>query len=349
MAFFEVNNVKIAGVSAGVPKELHRTADEAQISTDYDVEDYIESTGVAERRYSDSLTTSDLCFAATEQLLRDLNWEKGSVDAILFVTQSPDYLVPATSCIIQDKLGLKKECFAMDVSSGCSGWIYGLSTLSALLSNGCMKRALLMTGDAKQNHEEKIDVLFGSAGTVTALEYKQGETMKFHCGTDGSGWDAIYVPDGGSRNPFNIKSLEKEEVEGKMLTRLQSRMKGMDVFSFAISTAPKSIKKLIEFYEIDKTKIDFFILHQANKLILNTIIKKLKLESSQVPVCMKKFGNTSSASIPLTIVTRLNHKLEKSVNLICCGFGVGLSWGSAYITLHENTVISKLVEVKNHE
>ena len=346
MAFFEINNVKIAGLSAGVPLEKRYIKDEENISNDYDATSYIESTGVEQRRYSDFLTISDLCIPAANQLLEDIGWDKASVDILALVTQTPDYLVPATACIIQDKLGLSKECLAMDISLGCSGWVYGLSTLAGLLSNGNMKRALLLVGDAKQNFEGKSDILFGSAGTVTALEYKEGETFKFHCGTDGGGWDAIYVPDGGSKNPFNSKSLEYEDVDGKQLMRIQSRMKGMDVFSFAISTAPKSIKKLLEHFDIKKESINYYILHQANKLILDSVIKKLKIDESVAPQCMRYFGNTSSASIPLTIVTQMKDKIQGSTNLLCCGFGVGLSWGSVYLTIDENTIISNLVEVE---
>lgn len=346
MAFFETNNVKIAGLSAGVPLEKRYIKDEENISSDYDVSSYIESTGVEQRRYSDKLTISDLCVPAANQLLKDLGWQKETVDAIVLVTQTPDYLVPATSCIIQDQMGLSKECLAMDISLGCSGWVYGLGTLAGLLSNGNMKRALLMVGDAKQNYEGKSDILFGSAGTITALEYCEGESFKFHCGTDGSGWDAIYVPDGGSRNPFNSKTLEYEGVDGKQLMRIQSRMKGMDVFSFAISTAPKSIKKLMEHFSIEKETIDYYVLHQANKLIIDSVIKKLKITEDVAPQCMRFFGNTSSASIPLTIVTQMDGIINGKIHLICCGFGVGLSWGSVYVTIDENTIISKLVEVE---
>ncbi len=346
MAFFEIKNVKIAGLSAGVPSEIRYIKDEENISSDYDASSFIESTGVEQRRYSDKLTISDLCIPAADQLMKDLEWPKETIDAIVLVTQTPDYLVPATSCIIQDQLGLNKECYAMDISLGCSGWVYGLSTLAGLLSNGNIKRALLMVGDAKQNYEGKSDILFGSAGTVTALEYCVGESFKFHCGTDGSGWDAIYVPDGGSRNPINSKTLEYEDVDGKQLMRIQSRMKGMDVFSFAISTAPKSIKKLLEHFGIERESINYYVLHQANKLILDSVIKKLKIESDIAPQCMRFFGNTSSASIPLTIVTQMNDKIKGKTNLLCCGFGVGLSWGSVYVTIDDNTIISKLVEVE---
>ena len=345
MAFLEFKNVRIAGLSAGVPKEIHLTEQEENLSDDYNAASFSESTGVYKRRYSDSLTLSDLCFAAAKKLMLDLEWSSDTIDAIIVVTQTPDYIAPATACILQYKLGLNKECYALDISLGCSGWVYGLSVVAGLLSNGCMKRALLLAGDARQWHNEKIDALFGSAGTVTAIEYNEGSSFRFHFGTDGSGWDALYVPDGGARNPISAKSLEYENIDGKMMTRLQSRMLGMDVFSFGITTAPKSVKKILEHNGMDINQIDYYVFHQANKLMIDTIIKKLKLEKEKVPLCMDEFGNTSSASIPLTIVTRMNREMFANKTLLCSGFGIGLSWGSVIVHI-DNIVISKLVEVE---
>lgn len=347
MAFCQIKNVRIAGFSAGVPKEVRLTIKEGKLSDDYDSDAYCRSTGVYERRYSDSLTTGDLCYYAANKLLEDLHWDKDTIDAIILITQTGDYICPATACILQDKLGLSKECYALDINLGCSGWVYGLSVISSLLSGGCFKRALLMAGDARMWHNEKLDPLFGSAGTVTALEYRENQSFKFHFGTDGKGWNALYVPDGGAKSPFMAKSLEYEDVDGKMMTRIQSRMLGMDVFSFGITIAPKSVKKLLSYSEMDLCQIDYLVFHQANKLMIDTIIKKLKIDSKHVPLCMGKFGNTSSASIPLTIVTQLKDQFNEDRKLLCCGFGIGLSWGAVVFKLDKEVVISNLVEVEN--
>ncbi|MBR1557314.1 MAG: hypothetical protein IJ647_06100 [Prevotella sp.] len=157
-------------------------------------------------------------------------------------------------------------------------------------------------------------------------------------------YDAIIIPDGGARNQFSHHSLEMEEIEGRKYHRLQSRMKGMDVFSFGITTAPKSIKQLSNHYGFDYQSADYFVFHQANMKMNGMIAKKLKLDAQKVPSCMYHFGNTSSASIPLTIVTQLKGKCEDKVKFICCGFGVGLSWGTVAFET-ENVVISDLVEV----
>ena len=233
----------------------------------------------------------------------------------------------------------------MDLSLGCSGWVYGLSVVSSLLQNGNFKKALLLAGEAKRRVQYD-EPLFGYAGTATALEYEEGsEGFKFHFGTDGSGYDAIIIPDGGSRNQFTAKSLEMEDFNGRKINRLYSRMKGMDVFAFGISTVPKSIRQLSEHFDIDYHDADYYVLHQANLKMNNMIAKKLKLEFEKVPICMDCFGNTSSASIPLTIVTRLSEKAQGKCKFVCCGFGVGLSWGTVVFST-DGLVLSKLIEVE---
>lgn len=345
MAFLEVRNVSIRGVSAGVPRRVIDNIKEFNnYSQEYDAAAFVESTGVKERRI-DNLTTSDLCVPAAEQLIKDLSWDKQDIDAVVFVSQTHDYLLPATACIIQERLGLSKECYAMDLSLGCSGWVYGLSVVSSLLQNGCVKKALLLAGEAKRRVQYD-EPLFGYAGTATALEYEEGaEGFRFHFGTDGSGYDAIIIPDGGSRNQFTAKSLEMEDFNGRQINRLYSRMKGMDVFAFGISTVPKSVKQLSEHFGFDYHDADFYVLHQANLKMNNMIAKKLKLDTEKVPICMDYFGNTSSASIPLTMVTRLGEKGQGMCKFICCGFGVGLSWGTVAFSTN-SLVLSKLVEVE---
>ncbi len=352
MAFFQFKNVRIAGMAAGVPQHISGNLcpdAEDMVSSDYTPAEFVKTTGVEERRTSSVLCTSDLCYAAAEKLIADLGWDKKEINGILFVSQTADYILPATACILQDRLGLSKECYAADMTLGCSGWVYGLSTLAALVSTGSIRKALLMVGDAKRIHGKR-NPLFGSAGTVTAIEYSEGsEGFKFHLGTDGSGFDAIITPDGGSRNGITEDSFKLYEYEGKMVSRLQSRMKGMDVFSFGITEAPKSIKKLAEHFGFDYQDADYFVFHQANMKMNDFIVKKLKINTEKVPNSIRYFGNTNGASIPLTIITELKKQLVSPKKLICCGFGVGLSWGSLYMESDNQIVISDLVEVNDNE
>lgn len=353
MAFLEFKNVRIAGISAGVPENVisnYSLKSGIDISTDYTPEAFVETTGVKERHCSYTLCTSDLCYAAAEKLIAELNWDKSEIGAVVFVSQTADYFLPATACILQDRLGLPKECYAEDVALGCSGWVYGLSNVASLVATGSIKKALLLAGDARKRAPGAFDPLFGHAGTVTAIEYvEDAKGFQFHFGTDGSGYDAIITPDGGSRNQVTPQSFELKEYEGKMMHNLQTHMKGMDVFSFGITTAPKSVKKLAEHFEFNYLDADYVIFHQANMKMNNQIVKKLKLDPERVPSCMYRFGNTSSASIPLTIVGELRGKFEnKPTKFICCGFGVGLSWGTVALETN-NIVVPEVVNVKEEE
>ena len=214
------------------------------------------------------------------------------------------------------------------------------------MSGGDAKKALLLAGDAKRRAEYELDTLMGFSGTATAIEYEEGaEGFKFHIGTDGSGYQSIIIPDGGARNMTTERSFIKEEVNGSMINRLTPRMDGMDVFSFAITVPPKSIKKLAEKYGFDYHEADYFVFHQGNVIMLDKIIKKLKVDPEKMPLSLPYFGNTSSASIPITIATQLKGKIEhKHTKFIGCGFGVGLSWGTVAFET-ENIVISDLVEL----
>jgi 3-oxoacyl-[acyl-carrier-protein] synthase-3 len=346
MAFLNYRNVRVVGMSVGVPKRKVCNLDIADISKDYDAASFVEVTGVKERRIGE-LTVSDLAVPAVNQLLGELGWEKSSVDGLVVVTQHGDYIVPATSCILQDRVGLSKECMAMDISLGCSGWVYGLSSLVGMMSSGNLRRSLLICGDARRRVEFN-DPLFGFATTVTALEYQEdADEIRFHLGTDGSGYDAIIIPDGGARNQITPSSFVPQEIDGREYIPLQSRMKGMDVFSFGITTAPKSVKKLAEHYGFDYSAYDYLVLHQANMKMNGMIAKKLKFPDEKVPSSMWEFGNTSSASIPLTIATQIREQCRNGhVKLLCCGFGVGLSWGTVALDV-DHLVIPDLIEVED--
>lgn len=346
MANLKINNVRISGMSTCVPKNVvfNTTAHSAD-GVAYEAEDFIKTTGVRERRNDKSIITSDLCLVAAEQLIADMQWNKNEIEALIFVSQTGDYILPATACILQDRLGLSKDCYAQDLGLGCSGWVYGLCTIASLMQSGNIKKALLLVGDTGLFSPDD-DLLFGSAGTATALEYDQNAApMYFNMGTDGSGFDAIIIPHGGAKHPFDIQSLEIIEIDGHKYNSLQSQMKGMDVFSFGITTAPKSIKKLSSFSGIEYTDIDYLVLHQANKKMNDMIVKKLKLPMEKAPLSLDEFGNTSCASIPVTLVTRLAKSLRQDHNrIIACGFGVGLSWGSVFFETN-SVIVSNLIEI----
>jgi 3-oxoacyl-[acyl-carrier-protein] synthase-3 len=351
MAFLHVPNITIRGIAACVPKHIDENKDYPM-----DVDDRVKlmaSIGVERKRIADDQTcTSDLCYKATEKLMEELQWEKEAIDCLIFVTQTPDYILPATSCILQHRLGLKSECLTQDISSGCSGWVYGMSTISSLLCTGAgnIKKALLLVGDTTSKTTSREDKsswpLFGDAGTVVALEYDEhAEGFKYHLAVDGEGAEAIMIKDGGYRNRFSAESLGMTQYEeGIKRSNLDAYLDGMTVFSFGISKAPQSVKLLLDKYSIDKDAIDYFTFHQANLFLNEKIRSRLKLEQERVPYSLKNYGNTSCATIPLTLVTELRNELTtRELKHIGCGFGVGLSWGSVYFTT-DHIVCPELVE-----
>lgn len=351
MAYLKLKNVTIRGVAACVPKRIEENTDSLLFTPD-EVEKFAASVGI-ERRHcvEKGVCTSDLCFTAADKLLQELSWSKSEVEALVFVSQSADYRNPATSCILQDRLGLPVSCMTIDISLGCSGYVYGMSVLASLMSNGNIKKALLLVGDTSSltsSPEDKSRILlFGDAGTATALEYDESaDEMVFHLGTDGSGFEAIMTPHSGFRNRITPDSFIMEDFgNGIKRAKVHALIDGMEVFSFGISRAPQSVNLLIERFGIDKEQFDYFLFHQANLMMNEKIRKKLKITETKVPYNLKDFGNTSCASIPLLMVTNLKSEIsEKQLKLLLCGFGVGLSWGSASITT-DKIVCLDLIEI----
>lgn len=351
MAYIEIDKVNIKGIAVCVPKTSEEVTDFSAFSMK-EAEKFVASTGIKRRRISTQETcTSDLCFHAAKSLLKDLRWATDDIDCIIFVTQTPDYILPATSCILQHRLALKNDVLAFDISLGCSGWVYGLMIISNLISKGSIKKGILLVGDTILKTCSKEDKstfpLFGDAGSATGIEFdEQSKGMKFHAGTDGSGSNAIIIRDGGFRFPYSKESSTELQTDNISIRKFgQLELDGMDVFSFGINQAPESISKLMDFYDIKPELVDFFVFHQANLLMNEKIRIKLKIPAEKVPYTLNDFGNTSSASIPLTIVNRLGSILKKgNYSIIACGFGVGLSWGSVWFQT-KNLVCSELIEI----
>jgi len=351
MALFALDNVSVRGIASCVPKDIVKIEDFPLFSPD-EAARFSTSTGIYQRRKADEQTTaSDLCYHAAEKLISLLKWEKESIDVLIFVSQTPDYILPATSCILQNRLGLSIDTYAIDISSGCPGWIYGFSTIAQLLAHGGMKRGLLLAGETTFRLNSEFDKsaypLIGDAGTVTAMEFDvNAKTTYFHLQTDGGGYKAIFTPDGGYRNPTSENSLIYEDIaEGMRMNRLHNRLNGMDVFAFGILRAPQTVDKVLEFASINREDVDHYLFHQANLFMNERIRKKLKLNKEQVPYSLRDFGNTSSATIPLTMTTQIREQLQhKNAKLVACAFGVGLSWGSTYFETNE-IICPELIEI----
>ena len=342
MGFLKVNNVKISGIVSAVPGNIVKNRELDLFVNEQEAEKFISVTGIAEKRHvSPNQCTSDLCYSAAEELIKKLNWNKEDIEVLVMVTQTPDYVVPNTSIILQDRLGLPKSCVCFDVPLGCSGYVYGLSIISQFLQNGGFKKGLLLVGDTLSKQCSTLDKstypLFGDAGCATALEYNEGSEMLYNLWSDGSGYSSIIVPDGGYRNPLTEKSLLQEaDAEGNTRSRINTYMNGTEVFSFGISEVPKEIKKFVAHFDLDMSKIDFTFFHQANKFMNEMIRKKVGLTKEQVPYSLDRFGNTSSATVPVTIAT-LGDSI-KNTEVLMCGFGVGLSIGILKTRIEEDFV-----------
>lgn len=351
MAKISIKHVKIAGVSAAVPKRIsENTANE--IFTADEVNKFISVTGVERYRVSEGgVCTSDLAFAAAQKLIEELKWDTKEIEMLVFLSQTPDYIIPNTAPILQHKLQLPTSCIAFDMTLGCSGYIFGLSTVASYMAAGHIKKALFLCGDTPSKTVNKNDktsaMLFGDASTVTALEYDvQAGDMNFVLGSDGAGYNAIIIPDGGYRNPISNVSLEEKILEeGVVRNNCNLHLDGMDVFSFGITQAPKSVKETLSEFNSAESQIDYFLFHQANQMMNEMVRKKLKLPKEKVPYSLADFGNTSSASIPITMIHKIRKELtEKTNTLLLCGFGVGLSWGSCILKT-DNLVMPEIIEI----
>lgn len=349
--FSAVKNISIRGLSACVPNHIERTMDYTWISEE-ERKMFAKNTGVEERRVADQeTTTADLCETAANALLRKLQWEPGSIDAIVLVSQSADYILPASAIILQDKLGLKKTTLAFDINLGCSGYVYGLFVLSSIMSSGTCKRALLLAGDKSTlatNFKDKSTYpLFGDAGTATALEYDpKAEPMYFNLFSDGSGYRSIMIEDGACRNHISERTFEMKKIEeGIERAPKHLILDGIEVFNFALREAAPSVQKLIEESGVKAELIDYFIFHQANKLINESMRKKAKIDAAKVPYSIQKYGNTSSASVPLTMLHGIKDELEqKPLHLLLSGFGVGFSWANCIVKT-DRVVCTDILEV----
>ncbi len=338
MADIVIKNVSIKGISACVPKHVEDNLD-IPVFNEGEAERVIAQTGIRQKHTvpDGSMLASDLCVAACEKLLAELGWEKDSIDILCFVSLSADYLEPPTACILQDRLGLPESTMTIDMNQGCSGWVNGLCTLSSLVMSGSVKRALLLNGDTSSllnsPYDKEARPLFGDAGVATAIEYDiTAPEMKFNFGTRGKDFAAILRKFGGLRFPITEESLKFKEIAEHIVRRDKDcTMDGMGVFAFGMSTAPKSVKTLCATYGIDLDGIDYFLMHQANHYMNEKIRKKLKMPVEKSPYSLGEYGNTSSASIPLTIVTQCREDFScKSLKNLATAFGVGLAWGSVY-------------------
>lgn len=343
-----INNISIRAVSSWLPENKLELSTLSESFGTGEVASIIKTTGVERVRIADNnMTSSDMCFKAAVSLFDQDGFDKSLVDGLVFVSQTTDWILPATSISLQDRLGLSKDTVCIDVHYGCSGYIYGLFQAASWIACGACKNVLVLAGDTTSRmineHDKSLRLVFGDCGTATIVS--QGEAqMGFHIQSDGSGADRLIVPAGGFRLPVSEETSILEWDEDKNgRTKNDLFMDGMAIFNFAITQVHKNINTLIDDMGWQKEDVGFYGLHQANEFMVNYVRKKLKVSESIVPVNVKNYGNTGPATLPLLMsdLCSGNHKftLEKS---ILSGFGVGLSWGSAAADLSETKFYSPI-------
>lgn len=342
-----LSGIAIRAVAAAVPTQVAKTADYEYLTPE-DRQRFQKATGISERRISPlDQYVSNLCAAAAERVIQHMGWDRGSIGALVLITQTADQPIPATSIVLQDKLGLPQTCVAFDINLGCSAYPYGLAIVGALMRSLGISRALMLTGDVSSRvcakHDKSAWPLFGDAGSATALELDEGAaTMHLDLMSDGSGKDAIIVPGGGlaSRIPAPQEGPVCSEVGSDGISRRPDNLilRGADIFSFAISKVPPSILRVFESSGRPVDDFDFLVLHQANKMINDTIARKTGFAPEKSLSTLSNYGNTSSASIPLTLCANAeSFQVDRTV--LACGFGVGLSWASASLKIPAGAVL----------
>jgi len=349
MAVIKFQNVGISAVTACVPKTIYHNKDLRYLLPADKLQRTLKSIGIEERRIADdSVCASDLCYKAARKLIDDNGISSGDIDVLLFMSQTSDYRIPATAPILQHRLGLSKDTCCIDMSLGCSGYVFALSTAFAYASMEGVDKVLLLDGETFSkivNRRDRVDwPLYGDGGTATLIEKGNFGDSVFLLKSDGSGKDAVKIPGGGMRSRVTADSLvERERDDGCIRNDLEVFMDGMGVFDFAMANVPASIREIAKIAGMSISDIDWLLFHQANKFMTDFFVRNLKIDPAKVPYCIEKYGNTSSASIPLTISSELAGKVVRGQRMVISGFGAGLSWGAAAM-ITGDCAISSVIE-----
>lgn len=354
MAIISYNNVGIKAMAAAVPSNVINNYNYDQdLFPNEEIRKVVDKVGVYERRFADeNICSSDLCYAAAEKLFADnKDIDRSEIDLLVFISQTPDYRMPATSYLLQERLHLPKSCISFDVNLGCAGFLYGLSIVYSFMEKEGIKKALLLDGETRSKVYSRKDrrtaYIFGDGAVAAVIEKDEKYGCShFSLNSDGSRADLIMIPAGGYRRMSSPETLKEHIVDeyGNVRTDEQGYMKGADVFQFVILEIPKDIKRLMTATGEDIQTMDYYIFHQANSFINNYIAQKMKLDKTKIPWTIHKYGNTSSVSIPLTIISELKDKMSGKKRMMLSAFGVGMAWGTAIIPFVD-CKISDIVEI----
>lgn len=317
-----------------LPEKIVSNEDLVKEFPEWSVEKIAEKVGVNKRHVTTTETATDLAVKAAECLFEKNTVLKGDIDFILLCTQSPDYILPTSACIIQDRLGLSTNTGALDFNLGCSGYEYGLALAKGLVVAGISKNVLLLTAETYNKHLHPKDkgnrTIFGDGASATVVSFEGfAEIGEFVLGTKGKGAEYLMIKTGAARNPERINIVDYDE-GGNPKSPDYLFMDGQEIFMFTLMTVPKMIKQVLIKHELEMDDIDLFVFHQANKYMLDHLRGKLKIEEEKFFVNIGNIGNTVSSTIPIALVdAREQDKLKGKI--LIAGFGVGLSWGATLL------------------
>ena len=345
MTYFKYQNIRIAGVSCAVPKNVVNIDSFCERFGEDTITKYKIMTGIEQfRKSDDNQTASDLGFSAAENLIEKLNIDRREIDGLVFVSQSHDYLRPATACVLHKRLNLENGCVAFDINLGCSGFVYGFNVLASLMISSNMRKALLIVAETSTKvmwpNDKSVSMLFGDSGSAVLLELFDGAScIDGALYTKGEGFKSIVIPAGGFRCR-EADRLPFVASDGNERTLYHQYMNGLDIMQFSISDVPRSVMDFQEKLMIDLNEFDLYLLHQANYFIIKQLIKRFKLPKDKVPVVLNKYGNIGGVSIPMLLCDYLGDNTEGRIyKIFSCGFGIGLSWGILTFSIDESVVL----------
>ena len=356
--FATLSNVRIVAVRAAVPSQEIALEDEVEFygGSLKKIKRLQDTLGMCKRRVCPAdVTASDLCAHAANALLRECREDRDSIDCLVFVSQMPDWIQPATACELQDRLHLSRECAAFDVNQGCAGYVYGLWLAGSLVASGSARKVLLLVGDAQSFSRDRANRItapvFGDGGSATLLTRDESAPpLIFDLGTDGRGFENIILPAGGARIPF-VRDQQRNEAliathcdpQGNPWQMCETYMDGGKVFNFTMDVVPPHLERLLQRAGAGIDDFDLFVFHQANRQIVTSLAAKAGFPLEKTPVeSFSRYGNTASASIPIALCDKFGSS-PISGKMLLCGYGIGLSWASCICRL-ENVACAPVLD-----
>lgn len=329
-----IQSAYIAGISYYLPQNILTNEQLVSEFPEWTVDKVADKLGIMERHIvGQDETALDLAVQASEKFFeehRDI--KKEDIDFVLLCTQSPDYWLPTSACILQDKLGLDIHCGALDFNLGCSGFVYGLALAKGLIAAGTARNILLVTAETYTKHIHPSDkgnrTIFGDAAAATLVSTAGfAEIGMFSLGTDGKGWNNLVIGSGGARKPMRSNKVGTDEA-GNFLSDDYLYMNGSEIFNFTLESVPALVKNTLINNKLVQNDIDLFVFHQANKYMLNFLRKKIKIPEDKFYYCLEYVGNTVSSTLPIALKhAMLDGTIKNTSSVLLAGFGVGYSWG----------------------